>query len=109
MTWLAIMDAAPDGSVAKYKEFLTQVEANAHVAVYVDSYPSAFAVEAPSEFFYEWRVDMVAKTIDTSGTRPTPTPESEPMSAEEVWKVIEDKGLVSVDDRPRPKPQGVRA
>ncbi len=63
MAFVAIMAASPDGRIAKYQDFLTEPEAEAHVAAFLGTYPDAFVVPQPSEELSNWLIDMTAKTL----------------------------------------------
>lgn len=72
MPFIAILAVDGDNRVAKYQEFDTLAEAEAHVAAVLADYPDAFAAPAPAAHFFTWRVNMVAKAI-TVDPRPTKT------------------------------------
>lgn len=103
MTWLAIMRVEPDGRVAKYAEFDTDLEALAHVTDHGQRFANAFVVERPAGSTpVQWRADPAAKTINASGALPDPA--AGDITAEEIWQVLEGKGVVQASDRPRPGP-----
>ncbi len=74
MPFIAIMKATPDGRVAKYGDFSTEAEADAHVAAFLGDYPDAFTVPEPGEPFSHWRIDMAAKTLVIDPPTPTLEP-----------------------------------
>ncbi len=65
MNFAAILEATPEGRVAKHMQFETLLEAQEHVAFWKGLFPSskAFAVAAPAAPLTHWLVDMVAKTV----------------------------------------------
>ncbi len=63
MRFVAIMKATPDGRIAKYQDFPTEVEANAHVSMFAGMHPDAFTIAEPSVPFSHWRIDMAARTV----------------------------------------------
>lgn len=48
MAWIAVVKQDNEGRITKFLDFSTETEALAHVAKVSDSYPSAFAAEAPA-------------------------------------------------------------
>ena len=67
MSFVAIMAAEVDAHgvmrLAKLATFESEAEANAHVAVFIGTYPDAFVVPEPPEPQSHWLIDMAAKTI----------------------------------------------
>ncbi len=63
MSFIAILKTTPDGRVAKYQDFLTEAEADAHVVAFLGNYPDAFTISEPTEPFSHWRISMGAKTL----------------------------------------------
>lgn len=62
MTYAAIMSVA-DNRVAKFKEFETRKEANAHVAAFAEKWPDAFVTKAPAANVSDWWVDGKSVTV----------------------------------------------
>ena len=70
MTYLVVVDTAPDYKIAKMQNFDTRAEADAHVGRVVGRYPNAFVVDNPSPYVMDYTtVDVAAKTItyDSAG------------------------------------------
>lgn len=63
MQFVAIMDDTSDGRLAKYMGFLTEAEADAHVALFLDRYPLAFVIPRPAFPQRHWRIDFAGKTV----------------------------------------------
>jgi hypothetical protein len=62
--YLVIVDTTPDNKIAKYQEYETRAEANAHVGRVSSAYPNAFVVDNPALYHKAYTtVDTVAKTI----------------------------------------------
>ena len=73
MSFVAIMSATPDNRVAKFQNFQTEAEADAHVALFADRFPDAFVVSEPAEPDGHWLIDMALKTL-TIDPPPQPVP-----------------------------------
>ena len=68
-----IMKLADDNRVAKYIDFDTQAEADAHIAKYSSGYPDAFVVtDEPARDPTDWVCDPSSKTIASRSKRPRP-------------------------------------
>jgi len=64
MTYLVVVDTTPDNKIAKYQEYETRVDADAHVARVLPNYPDAFVVDNPAPYIMDYTtVDVVAKTL----------------------------------------------
>ena len=64
MTYLVIVDTTSDNKIAKYQEYETRVDADAHVTRVLPNYPNAFVVDNPSPYVVDYiTVDVVAKTL----------------------------------------------
>ena len=62
--YLVVVDTTPDNKIAKYQEYETRVDADAHVARVLPNYPSAFVVDNPTPYVVDYTtVDVVAKTL----------------------------------------------
>ncbi len=86
MSFLAIMKATPDGRIAKYRGFLDEAAADAHVAAFTDKYPDAFTAPQPSAPFSHWLVAMAAKTLVIDPPPPLPTPEPAATGAQMIYE-----------------------
>lgn len=62
MMYAAILSVA-DNRVAKYAEFETKKEANAHVAAHAERWPDAFVVKAPEGNVADWWVEGRTVTV----------------------------------------------
>jgi len=75
--YMCVMKLASDNRVAKYCEYPTKVEADAHVAAHIENYPDAFVHEdvdnEPTLDVAFWRFDPVSKDILDRIKRPNPT------------------------------------
>ena len=71
--FLTIVDATPAGRVAKYQDFDTGKEADAHVEFIKDSFPNAFSVANPGGGFGDWLIDMVNGTMVIDHPPPVPS------------------------------------
>lgn len=67
--YTAIMKVGSDGRVAKFLDFETQVEADAHVAEFAGTYPDAVTVETHAAPIQHWRVSNGAVSVEA----PAPT------------------------------------
>ena len=76
MAFVAILAGDAESRVAKYQEFDTLQEAQAHVVAVRGDYPDAFATSAPDSGWYHWRVNFAGKRL-TFDQRPPP-PVKEP-------------------------------
>jgi hypothetical protein len=68
--YLVIVDITVDKKIAKYQEYPTRAEADAHVTRVLPSYPNAFVIDNPSAYVMDYTtVDVAAKTLtyDSSG------------------------------------------
>ena len=68
--YLVIVDTTSDNKIAKYQEYETRVDADAHVTRVLPNYPNAFVVDNPSPYVVDYvTVDVVAKTLtyDSAG------------------------------------------
>jgi len=61
--FVAILDAEPDGHVAKSAIFPTLALAEDHVARFLSSFPNAFATDLPGGPIHRWKIDFVLKVI----------------------------------------------
>jgi len=67
------MKLADDNRVAKYIDFDTQTEADAHIEKNKSSYPDAFVVtDEPARDPTDWVCDPSSKTIASRSKRPRP-------------------------------------
>ena len=78
MAFIAILSATPQGRVAKFRQFPTRTEADAHVARFTGRFPDAFVVAGPAGPWSHWLIDMVAKTISIDVPPPAPPPPESP-------------------------------
>ena len=62
--YLAIVNTTPDNKIAKYQEYPTRAEADAHIVRILPNYPDAFVVDNPAPYVTNYTtVDVVAKTL----------------------------------------------
>lgn len=52
--------------VAKYQDFNTEAEAQAHIVGNQAAYPDAFAVSKPNDEFQSWLIDPATKNVSIS-------------------------------------------
>ena len=77
MNFVSIMSVTLEGRVAKFQQFPTRPEAEAHVARFSGRFPNAFVVAEPAGPWSHWLIDMGAKTISIDvPPPPPPQPES---------------------------------
>ena len=63
--FIAIMQSTPENRLAKYMDFDTSAEAQAHVDRHVAKYPNAFVQSSIPAHWNDWIVDMTAQTISS--------------------------------------------
>ena len=62
--YLVIVDTTLDNKIAKYKEYPTRAEADAHVTRVLSNYPDAFVIDNPAPYALSYTtVDVSAKKI----------------------------------------------
>ena len=66
---IAVM-AVIDGRIAKFMEFKTTKQAEAHVAKFAKRFPGAFVVNEPAENLLDYRVNRKALTLDRRAVEP---------------------------------------
>ena len=91
MSFVAIMKGTLSNRVAKYRPFLTESEADAHVVLFLGKYPQAFVSLTPAEPIEHWLVDMVAKTISIV---PPPPPDFTAKDQAAVDALLLDSGVM---------------
>ncbi len=91
MPFVAIMEATPEGRVAKYQGFLTQAEADAHVVLFAVRHPDAFTAPLPADPISHWLIDMGAKTITIV---PPPPPDYAAIDQATVDRLLLDSGVL---------------
>ncbi len=91
MDFIAIMAATPEGRVAKYADFTTRAEADAHVVAFAARWPEAFAIAIPAEPFSHWLIDMAAKTITIV---PPPPPDFDAIDRATVDRLLLESGVM---------------
>ena len=87
--WLAIMAADGASRVAKYLDFGTRAEADAHVASFIARFPNAFAAANPGGGPLDWRVNGKALVLDPV------TPPAPPTKEEKVDRAIDADAAVA--------------
>lgn len=97
MNYIAVVAWTEDFRVAKYAEFETEAEANAHVGQVADRFPGAFVAEKPSDTFSEWLIDPDSKAVLIDPPEIVPVPEPRDLVAEidALKTAIVKKGVVT--------------
>lgn len=91
--YLAAVAWTADMRIAKYQDYDTEAEAEAHVAQVAAVFPQAFAAATPSDAWQDWLIDPVARTVAIS---PAPAPPKPPPSdVEIVSRALLDKGTLT--------------
>ena len=91
MSFVAIMSATPDNRVAKFQNFQTETEADAHVALFADRFPDAFVVSEPAEPDGHWLIDMALKTLTID---PPPPPDFAAIDQATVDRLLLESGVM---------------
>ena len=89
--FLAIVGITPTGRVAKFQDFDTKKEADAHVAFVKESFPDAFSAPNPGGGFADWRITGKAVTID-----PTPVVSRPPRFEDDAQAIQSASTLAGV-------------
>ena len=109
MTFIAVVAHNPQNRITKYALFETQVDADAHVALY-----RGFAAEIPGGgSMPNLLVDSAAETVsidNVPGPPPPPLPENTPLTAEDSERLFRSQGITPAQiiaakrDRGKPLP-----
>ncbi len=93
MAFTAMLDATPEGRVAKQTSFDTMLEAQAHVAFWLGLFPAslAFALAAPAAPLTHWLVDMAAGSITIDVP---PPPDFDAIDQATVDALLLDSGVM---------------
>tara|TARA_Y100000593_G_C4073724_1_gene220386 strand:+ start:159 stop:536 length:378 start_codon:yes stop_codon:yes gene_type:complete len=83
MTWIAVVKQDDEGRITKFLDFATEAEAVAHVAKVSDTFPDAFASEAPEGGIRDFKADRGALVSD-------PIVDVEPTAHEKRVKAYKD-------------------
>ena len=73
MTWIAVVKQDDEGRITKFLDFATEAEALAHVAKVADTFPDAFASEAPDGGIRDFKAERGGLVSDPIVDVP-PTP-----------------------------------
>jgi len=83
MTWIAVVKQDDEGRITKFLDFATEAEAVAHVAKVADTFPDAFASEAPEGGIRDFKADRGGLISD-------PVVDVEPTAHEKRVKAYKD-------------------
>jgi len=86
--FVAIMAWDGDNRTAKYLDFNTLAEAEAHVAAFIGRFPNAFATDTPAGGPRDWVVS--GKTLSSQPLPPAPV-RPDPPTLEDVYNALRDK------------------
>ncbi len=94
MTYIAIVAWTADNRLAKFQDYDTANEADAHVARVLDRFPGAFAVAYPGGGPDDWVVDPAAKTVSVVPIPPPPPPGNDELYDQNIQQNKVFKGYV---------------
>lgn len=94
--FIAVVDWTAETRIAKYLDFETEAEAQAHVTRVKASYPNAFVAPSPGGGFADWLVG--AGTLSYSPPPEPPPVKLLPTDAEVVTRALMDKATLTQAD-----------
>ncbi len=89
--FVVILAATQENRVAKRADFSTRAEADAHVVLFLDTFPDAFTASMPDAPDGHWFIDMVAKTITIV---PPPPPDFDAIDQATVDRLLLESGVM---------------